>query len=158
MCTALKTNRALHTLTMSNVGLVNRKLDKSMYSTVELEAQCLAGVRMVADMLPENTALKLVDITSNAITTRYGRELTRAMEKMPTCIPTIQVVRRVLLIRTNQELKRHAKTCGHPYPRASARWLRIRVFRRVLPFLEQKREVLGIGMEHFGTKMWGKDG
>eukprot|EP00941_MAST-03F_sp_MAST-3F-sp1_P002533 g2533.t1 len=155
LCEALKINRALHTLTMANTGIVNRKIDKSMYSTVELEDKCLEGVRLIADCLPENTALQHIDLRGNAITTRYGRSLIAALNKMPTCIPTIQVVRRVLLIRSKQELKRHAKTCGHPYPRASARWLRIRVFRRVLPFLEEDREILGLGMEGFGTRDWG---
>ena len=123
---ALKENRALTGLYLQNCQLIRRDMEKLKYANPDVLAACTEGVRALAECLGQNTALKEIDLQGNAINKRVARPLQETLTAMPTVISCIQVVKELINKRCAKEVKRWPGG----YPVASARWLRIRVFRR----------------------------
>jgi len=132
-------NRTLAELNLRCCGLVHRSFERSMrYRPPSLEtAEELRGLRAVAAMLRKNTSLLRLDIRGNAVSARLRRIVDAAVSEVPTAIGSMRTIR--------DELDRCCRSVllrNPTYPRASRRWLRVRLYRRVLPLLEAKREVL----------------
>ena len=136
---SMKQNRAVEFLGLSYCKLVSRDFQKKMnYRPPSLhDAPELEGLRAIASMLKENTALIRLDLRGNAITRRLQRILDEALGEVPTAIPMIGLVREQIDRKCRAALKRNPT-----YPRAAARWVRIRLYRNLLPMLETRREVL----------------
>ena len=136
---SIKQNRAVEWLGMSYCKVVSRDFQKKIqYRPPSLhDAPELEGLRSIASMLRENTALIRLDLRGNGITRRVQRILDDALRDVPTAIPMIGLIREEIDRRCRAVLKRNPT-----YPRAAARWVRIRLYRNLLPMLEERREVL----------------